>query len=82
MPSNPAYSPIEVKQEDARIIGKIAQQENFSMIFDKTGIVYAKPHLDMTNELIRRYNSGEGAEGGGGAKPATPPAKAPGPPKK
>src|SRR4029077_6875912 len=45
-----------------RIIAKIATTENFSMIYDKTGIVYAKPHLDMTNELIRRYNSGEGAE--------------------
>src|SRR5262245_9560228 len=64
-----------------RTIGRIAQQENFSMIFDKTGIVYAKPHLDMTNELIRRYNSGEGAEAGGGAKPATPPAKPPAPKK-
>jgi hypothetical protein len=33
--------------------------------------VYAKPHLDLTNELIRRYNSGEGA--GGGAPSGKPP---------
>ncbi len=43
-----------------RIIGKIAAAENFTMIFDKSqGVVFAKPHLDLTNEVIRRYNSGE-----------------------
>jgi hypothetical protein len=30
--------------------------------------VFAKPHLDLTTELIRRYNSGEG--GDASAKPA------------
>jgi outer membrane protein len=62
-----------------RIILKIAQAENFSMVLDKTqaGIIFAKQHLDLTNEVIRRYNSGEGAEGGGGkpAAPAAAPAK-------
>ena len=35
------------------------------MILDKTSRRWsvAKPHLDLTNELIRRYNSGEGADG-------------------
>jgi hypothetical protein len=63
-----------------RIINKIAVAENFSMILDRTqaGLVFAKPHLDLTNELIRRYNSGEGADTGGGAKaPAKPAAPAP-----
>ena len=47
-----------------RIINKIAVAENFTMILDKTqsAVVYAKPHLDLTNDLIRRYNSGEGAD--------------------
>jgi len=60
------------------IIDKIATSENFSMILDRTqaGLIFAKPHLDLTNELIRRYNSGEGGDAGGGgkapAKPATP----------
>jgi outer membrane protein len=64
-----------------RIIEKIAAAENFSMILDRTqaGLIFAKPHLDLTNELIRRYNGGEGAEGGG--KPA-PAAAAKAPPKK
>jgi len=49
-----------------KILIKIATTENFTMIFDKTpgGLVWAKPHLDITNDLIRRYNSGEGNEGG------------------
>jgi outer membrane protein len=43
-----------------RIIAKIAAAENFTMIFDKNqGVVFAKPHLDLTNEVIRRYNAGE-----------------------
>jgi outer membrane protein len=54
-----------------RIILKIAAAENFTMVLDKTqaGIIFAKQHLDLTNEVIRRYNGGEGADGGGG-KPA------------
>lgn len=47
----------------SRIISKIAVSEGFTMIFDKTqsSVLFAKPHLDLTNELIRRYNAGEGA---------------------
>jgi outer membrane protein len=64
-----------------RIINKIAGSENFTMIFDRvqSGLIFAKPHLDLTNEVIRRYNAGEGKDGGGApaAKPAAaaPPAK-------
>jgi outer membrane protein len=61
-----------------RIIIKIAQAENFSMVLDKgqAGIIFAKQHLDLTNDLIRRYNAGEGAEGGAGATAAKPAAPA------
>ena len=54
-----------------KILGKIALSENFTMILDKTqgGIVFAKPSLDLTNDLIRRYNAGEGAEGQAAAPP-------------
>ena len=69
-----------------RIIFKIAQAENFTMILDKTqsAVLYAKPHLDLTNELIRRYNSGEGADKAGAPTAAAPaaPAKPPVAPKK
>ena len=52
-----------------KIIQKIATSENFSMIVDKSALVFAKPHLDLTNDLIRRYNAGEGAEGPAAAAP-------------
>src|SRR5580698_3613564 len=51
-----------------KIIAKIAASENFAMIVDKSALVFAKPQLDLTSELIRRYNSGEG--GDAPAKPA------------
>lgn len=69
-----------------RIVFKIATAENFTMVLDRnqSGVVFAKPHLDLTNEVIRRYNSGEGSDGGKASaapKPAAP-AKAPTPPAK
>ena len=60
-----------------RIISKMAASENFTMILDKSALVFAKPHLDLTNDLIRRYNAGEGADAS--AAPAATAAK---PPKK
>jgi len=70
----------------SRIIGKIATAENFTMVLDRNqGVVFAKPHLDLTNELIRRYNAGEGAgpaTAGGGAAPPTSAAKGTATPKK
>ncbi len=59
-----------------KIIAEIAAAENFSMIVDKSALVFAKPHLDLTNELIRRYNGPGGKAGGAApaapAKPAAP----------
>lgn len=49
-----------------RIINKMAQTENFTVIVEKSALVYAAPSLDLTNELIRRFNAGEGG-------PASPP---------
>ena len=62
-----------------KIISEIAAAENFSMIVDRSALVFAKPHLDLTNELIRRYNGT--APKAGGTAPAAPAAKQP-PPKK
>jgi outer membrane protein len=57
-----------------KILIKIALAENFTMIFDKSGgaIAFAKPHLDLTNDLIRRYNNGEGGDASAAAAPAKP----------
>ncbi len=41
------------------IIREIAEAEGFTMVFEKTdsGLLYAPPALDLTNELIRKYNA-------------------------
>jgi len=50
-----------IEQRLRRIIKKIAEAENFTMIFDISAnvVAFAKPHLDLTNEVIRRFNAGE-----------------------
>ena len=59
-----------------RIIGKIAEKENFTMIFDRNqGVVFAKPHLDLTNEVIRRYNAGEEKANGSSSSSKPAPSK-------
>ena len=45
------------------------------MIVDKSALVFAKPHLDLTNELIRRYNAGERRRRRRRRPAAPPPAK-------
>lgn len=58
-----------------RIVGQIAQSEDLTLVLDRNqaGIIFGKPHLDLTNEVIRRYNAGNKA--GGKAGPAAAPAK-------
>ncbi len=40
------------------IVREIAEADGFTMVFERTdaGLVYAPPALDLTNELIRKYN--------------------------
>jgi len=46
----------------SRILAKMGQESGYAMIFEKTesSLLWAEQHLDLTNELIRRYNAGEG----------------------
>ena len=40
------------------VIAQIAQAESVTYVFEaNTGILYAPPSLDLTNELIRKYNA-------------------------
>ncbi len=62
------------------IIAGIAQREGLTLVFEKqdSGLVYAPPSLDLTNELVRIYNDQYRSKGGvaaSGGKPATAPAK-------
>lgn len=70
------------------IIASLAQREGMTMVFEKSdsGLVFAPPALDLTNELVRLYNdqyrSGKGdakaqAPNQGAAKPAPQNAPAP-----
>ncbi len=58
----------------SKIIGEIAEAEGFTMIFDRenSGLIYAPVSLDVTNELIRKFNS----RGGVAAKKPEPAKKA------
>jgi outer membrane protein len=50
------------------IVREIAEADGFTYVLEKgAGIVYAPPSLDVTNELIRKYNA---KYPGGGAKKA------------
>lgn len=56
----------EIFDKMQRIVQQIAQQEGFTFVFDanESGIVYGQPSLDLTNELVRRYNEAHKASGG------------------
>ena len=59
------------------IIAGIAQREGLTLVFEKqdSGLVYAPPSLDLTNELVRIYNDqyrSAGGKGGAGAKAGAP----------
>jgi len=45
-----------------KILATVGQKEGYTMIFEKTesSLLWAPKHLDLTNDLIRRYNAGEG----------------------
>lgn len=45
------------------IVAEIAQREGLTMVFDRgsSGLAWAPPSLDLTNELIRTYNGRKSA---------------------
>ncbi|ACG72374.1 outer membrane chaperone Skp (OmpH) [Anaeromyxobacter sp. K] len=58
------------------VIREIAEADGFTMVFERNdaGIVYAPQSLDLTNELVRKYNArfGAGSKAAGQAKKAEP----------
>jgi outer membrane protein len=53
----------------AVIVREIAEAEGFSIVLEKgAGLVYAPTSLDLTNELIRKYNSRHPPAGNGGGQ--------------
>ena len=45
-----------------RIIAKVGERDGFTIVLEKSEshILWARPSLDLTNEIIRGYNSGAG----------------------
>src|SRR4051812_49298876 len=64
----------EIFRKMRLLIGQIAEKEGFDYVFDanESGLVYAPPSQDLTNELVRRYNEQGGAASAGGAPAAKP----------
>jgi outer membrane protein len=56
-----------------QIIGRIAQRDGLSMVFEKrdSGLVFALAQLDLTNEVVRTYNSSPAAKPAATTAPAT-----------
>jgi outer membrane protein len=55
------------------IVREIAEGDGLSAVVQAEALVYAAPSLDLTNELVRKYNA---RHKGGGAAPAKPAASA------
>ena len=67
-------------QKMVRIIGDYAQQNNFTLILDgaQVPIYYAAKGIDITDEMVKRYNAANPvAEAGASAHPAPSPASPP-----
>jgi outer membrane protein len=54
------------------LVRELAEAEAFTMVLDRNTVLYAPPSLDVTNELVRKYNARFGA----GKKDAAPARKA------
>lgn len=70
------------------LVREIAEAEGFQMVLEKSdaGVVWAQPALDVTNELVRKYNArypkGGAAAAAPKADPKADPKPAPKPPAK
>jgi outer membrane protein len=55
-----------------QIVQGMATAQSFSVVLDRaSAVVFARPHLDITDELIRRFNAGEGGTGTRGSSKPT-----------
>lgn len=56
-----------------RVLNVIAEEENYSIILERneSSILFARSHMDLTNELIRKYNDLLAKDKKGGGTPAS-----------
>jgi outer membrane protein len=46
------------------IIGRVAKKSNYELIFDKQAAPYVRADLDLTEQVIQLYNSGDAGDAG------------------
>lgn len=52
----------QIFQKMGVILGQLGEEQGYAAIVEKSAMPYFKPSLDVTNELIRRYNNAYGAK--------------------
>jgi outer membrane protein len=55
-----AEATASIFQKMGVILAQMGEEQGFAAIVEKTAVPYFKPSLDVTNELIRRYNAAYG----------------------
>jgi outer membrane protein len=50
----------QIFQKMGVILGQMGTEQGYAAIVEKSAVPYFKPSLDVTNELIRRYNAAYG----------------------
>ncbi len=64
-----------IGQKLVRLLGEYAQQNGFVLVMEsgpQMPIYYAAPQIDLTEEMIRRYDAANPVEGAGTSEPAPP----------
>jgi outer membrane protein len=54
----------EILKKMGVLVQSIGADQGFSLIVDRSAVLYSKEALDLTNELIRRYNDAYGKKKG------------------
>lgn len=54
----------EIFKKMGVILNTMGEQQGYTLIVEKSAVLYAKSALDLTNELIRRYNEAYGKKKG------------------
>ncbi len=52
----------QIFQKMGVILGQMGEEQGYFAIVEKTAVPYYRPSLDVTNELIRRYNDSYGTK--------------------
>jgi len=50
---------LKITRKLTKVIQAIAQREKYDYIFSNAAVLWAPQHVDLTNEVIRRFNEGK-----------------------